>query len=353
MKKRQFNGVVSKLKEVVGLVLKNIRDWTIRYSVFVESKVREYPIIIVVILGLDLVLVPLAICLEPTNEISPIVSSEAKVSSESFLDDVSTSSRESDAVSYLDSMSSMNALDSAVDQVDSLDSNNDSVNEVEPVDSLDSLDSSNDSVNEVEPVDSLDSLDSNNDSINEVEPVDSLDESALPEIVIPDGAIVKASAEVEEDPELKFEQNSGSTIAYTDSEFLYLCKIVEHEVGCYYWQWPGQDLDYIQQLMAATVVNRVKASSDLFPDTISEVLFAKEQFCSQWELDSYTLEGDGSNESCNTFINVEKVLNGTSDVPSNICYEASSLGSCNAYPYAYYTTSWGSTIIFGCQTNYY
>lgn len=153
-----------------------------------------------------------------------------------------------------------------------------------------------------------------------------------------DKASAESKAMYEEVKKMQEEENSSASVSpsvigqtprilLTASEIETIVLAVQHEVGKTSSYSTNIDFDYVQQMMAACIINRIGNSK--FGQTLNEVLTQKNQFpylledIENWKASRNASQFDPNDER--TRRNVLAVINGTSEVPDDLFYEFSSV----------------------------
>lgn len=123
---------------------------------------------------------------------------------------------------------------------------------------------------------------------------------------------------------------------YTDEDLDVLSRIIYAEVGC---TWIP---DEVQLYTGSVVLNRV--ASNLFPDTIHDVVFQEGQYPPTWNgaIDNVPDE--------RTIANAKKLLEDGSVLPANVIFQANFTQGAGVYD-SYYDEPLGTTTYFCYGTN--
>lgn len=120
-------------------------------------------------------------------------------------------------------------------------------------------------------------------------------------------------------------------LTYTEEDLDLLSRLIFAEVGC---EWIPDD---VQLYVGSVVLNRV--DSDLFPDNIYDVIYAKGQY-------SPTQSGSINNTPDErTIENARKLLEDGSILPANVVFQANFKQGSGVY-YEYYDEPLGTTTYF-------
>lgn len=113
-----------------------------------------------------------------------------------------------------------------------------------------------------------------------------------------------------------------------------LSRLIFAEAGC---EWIPDD---IQLYVGSVVLNRVE--SDLFPDNIYDVIYAKGQYSPTWSGSINNTPDD------RTIANAKELLENGSVLPENVVFQANFKQGDGVY-YEYYDEPLGTTMYF-CYT---
>lgn len=118
---------------------------------------------------------------------------------------------------------------------------------------------------------------------------------------------------------------------YTEEELDLLSRLIFAEVGC---EWIPDD---IQLYVGSVVLNRVE--SDLFPDNIYDVIYAKGQYSPTWS------GAINNTPDERTIANAKRLLEDGSLLPANVVFQANFKQGDGVY-HEYYDEPLGTTTYF-------